>query len=296
MRSEVVKRPSKWWADPLSWVELFALSNIAFLAVDIGLAHAVNNFANPAEYVPIVFSIAAPLILVGVMAAGGIRPLLSSEGSLSQKLGRRLGLLIGWCSMAVGVAGFLLHLNSSFFVEQSIKNLVYCAPFVAPLAYTGIGLLLILNRMIDSRTLEWARWVILLALGGFAGNYVLTLTDHAQNGFFRSTEWIGVVASAWAVSSLVAVLVVYDNRPLLGLTLGAMISQIAVGLLGSYFHIAADYQAETQSLWSRILYGAPVFAPMLFADLAILGMLSLWALALVCPPLHISESQPSTTK
>ena len=111
---------------------------------------------------------------------------------------RSIGLTVGWGSVAVGIAGVLFHLDSAFFEEQTLKNLVYTAPFAAPLAYTGIGLLLLLNRMIDSRTIEWARWVVLLAMGGFAGNFVLTLADHAQNGFFRPSEWIGVVAKTWA--------------------------------------------------------------------------------------------------
>ena len=50
--------------------------------------------------------------------------------------------------MVVGVAGLVLHLDSHFFAEQTIKNLVYTAPFAAPLVYAGVGLLLILNRMV----------------------------------------------------------------------------------------------------------------------------------------------------
>jgi hypothetical protein len=41
-----------------------------------------------------------------------------------------------------------------------------------------------MNRMVAAGTVEWGRWVLLLALGGFAGNLVLSLCDHAQNGFF----------------------------------------------------------------------------------------------------------------
>ena len=134
----------------------------------------------------------------------------------------------------------MFHLDSAFFEEQTLKNLVYTAPFAAPLSYAGVGLLLILDRTTDARSVEWARWVVLLALGGFVGNFVLTLADHAQNGFFRPSEWVGVVASAWAVSSLCAVLVVYDNRPLVGLTLAVMAAQVVVGLLGFYLHVAAD--------------------------------------------------------
>ena len=271
--------PGRWWLDPPAWVEMFALSNIAFLAVDVGLAHAVNRFAHPAEYVPVGFSLVAPVVLVATMFLGGLRPPLAGEPSGTRRLARGLGLVVGWGSVAVGIAGVLFHLDSAFFEEQTLKNLVYTAPFAAPLAYTGIGLLLLLDRMVDSRTIEWARWVILLAMGGFAGNFVLTLADHAQNGFFRPSEWAGVVASAWAVSSLFAVFVVHDNRQLLGLTLAVMAAQVGVGLLGFFLHVSADLNSTAGPLWDRFLYGAPLFAPLLFADLAMLAALALWGIA-----------------
>jgi hypothetical protein len=87
--------PIKWWGDPLAWVELFALSNVAFLAADIALAHAVNAFAHPAEYVPVAFSLVAPAVLVAAMALGGLRPALAGGDSSARRLARGLGLAVG---------------------------------------------------------------------------------------------------------------------------------------------------------------------------------------------------------
>jgi hypothetical protein len=274
--------------DPLVLVELFAVANIAFLAVDIGIAHAINAFANRAEWVPVAFSLAAAPALLAAMAMGGIRPALAgSEGTgprgMRRRAARWLGLVVGAGSVVVGVAGLLLHLESQFFREATLKNLVYTAPFVAPLAYTGVGLLLLLDRMVDARTIEWARWVALLALGGFVGNFVLCVCDHAQNGFFRPEEWVGVVAAAAATGMLVAVLVVHDNRPLLRLGLVIMLVQAAVGLLGAYWHVRANLDQPMGTPWQKFLYGAPAFAPLLFADLAALAVLALWALARALP-------------
>jgi hypothetical protein len=268
-----------WWADPLAYVELFALGNIGFLAVDIALAHAVNAFAKPAEWVPVNFSVAATAVLAFALFLGGLRPTQAREGTPTQRFARLNGLMVGWGAILVGVAGLLLHLDSAFFEEQTLKNLVYTAPFVAPLAYAGVGLLLLLDRMVDARSVEWARWVLLLSLGGFAGNFALTLADHAQNAFFHATEWIGVVASAFAVSSLCAVLVEYRNRRLIALTALVMAVQVVVGFCGAYLHIMADLHAPAESVWDRFLYGAPLFAPLLFADLATLAALALWALS-----------------
>jgi hypothetical protein len=67
-------------------------------------------------------------------------------------------------------------------------SVIWLAGFAAPLAYTGLGFLLLVNRMVGACTAEWARGVIFLAPGGFFGNFVLSLTDHASNGFFAKTE------------------------------------------------------------------------------------------------------------
>ena len=60
-----------------------------------------------------------------------------------------LGYLVGWLAVLVGLTGVILHLESHFFYERTLRSLTYSAPFAAPLAYTGLGFLLIMNRMVD---------------------------------------------------------------------------------------------------------------------------------------------------
>lgn len=286
------------FADPLVLVELFAVANVAFLAVDIGIAHAINAFEHRAEWVPVAFSLAATPVLLIAMALGGLRPTLPGSEDPGRRGARHraarwLGMLVGAGAVAVGIAGLLLHLESQFFREATLKSLVYTAPFVAPLAYTGVGLLLLLDRMVDARTVEWARWVVLLALGGFVGNFVLCVCDHAQNGFFRPEEWTGVVAAAAATGTLAAVLVVPDNRPLLRLGFAVMLGQVAVGLLGASWHVRANLDQPLGTPWQKFLYGAPAFAPLLFADLAMLAVLALWALARAEPGAAPDVARPA---
>ena len=177
--------PNKWYREYYLLLEAFVIVNLGFLSLDIYLAHSINRFHHEAEYIPLWFSLVSPpLLLVGL--------LLGQRFGLTA-LWRDVGHLVGWCSIAIGLIGVVLHLDSRFFEERTIQSLVYSAPFAAPLAYTGLGLLLVMNRMVDRHSEEWARWVLLLGLGGIVGNFIFSLTDHAQNGFYHGTEWIPVV-------------------------------------------------------------------------------------------------------
>jgi ABC-type spermidine/putrescine transport system permease subunit II len=93
-------------------------------------------------------------------------------------------------AIVAGVTGMVLHLKSAFFQEQTLGTLVYSAPFIAPLAYVGVGLLLLLVRLEAPESPAFGWWIVLLALGGFVGNLGMSLLDHAQNGLFRWTEWV----------------------------------------------------------------------------------------------------------
>src|SRR6185295_4115205 len=116
----------------------------------------------------------------------------------------------------------------------------YAAPFAAPLAYTGLGLLLIVNRMVKADDVEWAQWVLFLTLGGFVGNFVFSLTDHAQNGFFNPIEWVPVVASAVAIGFLLVPFLVRTTPAYLKLCVAVLVGEAVVGLAGFALHLAAD--------------------------------------------------------
>ncbi len=268
--------PRLWWAhDPQLWIELFVTANLAILAADIYIAHSVNNFRKTAEYIPLYFSLAAPPVL-GVVTA------LCWVWSL-QKLWRIVGYFVGGVSVAVGLAGVLFHLESRFFVDHTLKSLTYAAPFAAPLAYTGLGFLLLLNRMLTPRSHDWAHWVIVMALGGFLGNFVLSLTDHAENGFFLRTEWIPVVSSAFAVGFLVVPLFLPVTRRFLDLCLLVMMGQAFVGVLGFWFHIRANLVEPGYSVFDKLVNGAPPLAPLLFPNLVALAWVGIWALVPYLP-------------
>jgi hypothetical protein len=257
-----------WEADHQLWIEAFVLFNFAALIADIFLAHSENQFRRQTEYVPLVFSIAATAALAVIVP---LRRRLPAAW-------RDVGHLVGWLSVIIGLAGVILHLDSQFFYERTLRSLTYAAPFAAPLAYVGLGLLLIANRLVDPDTTEWPRWMLLLALGGFIGNFVFSLTDHAMNGFFNAVEWVPVVSSACAIGALLVPFVMEVDPSYLQLCAAVLGVQGLVGVAGFAFHLAADLRQPGASWLERILTGAPPMAPLLFPNLVVLGWIALWVM------------------
>ena len=251
------------------WLEGFVLFNFLCLTGDIVLAHASNSFRNRWEYLPVWFSPAAAAILAWALVSRLCRSYL--------KLWSRLGTAIACLSIAVGIAGVVFHLDSHFFYERTIRSLTYAAPFAAPLAYMGLGSLLLMNRSVSASTSEWAKWVLFFATGGFAGNFALSLTDHAANGFFQWSEWIPVVSSALAVGSFVVFFVQDPPRNYLKWCVAILLLQVVVGGAGFVLHLLADFHGPSRRLFINVISGAPPFAPLLLPNLAILGFLGLLA-------------------
>jgi hypothetical protein len=261
-------RLRRWAGEYVLWIEVFVLGNLAFLALDIYLAHSENGFLRRAEYVPLFFSLAAPALLTIA--------LLAREFWARPRLWSWIGYAVGWVSIGLGLGGVIYHLDSQFFYERTIRSLTYAAPFAAPLAYTGVGMLLLLNRMAPLPLEQWARWIVFLSLGGFFGNFVLSLTDHAENGFFHWTEWMPVAGSSFAVAFLAVFFFVPVTRRYLKVCAVVLAVQAVVGLVGFTLHALADLHGVSRSFFQNVVDGAPPFAPLLFPNLMVLAVIGLW--------------------
>jgi len=268
--------PPTWLVDSAFLLEAFITINLAFLALDIYVAHSMNEFRHWAEWIPFYFSISSAIAMAIVTWRAAERDTTALSRRIMTGTGRWVGLTIGWASIAIGIAGLLWHLQSTFFRAATLKNLVYSAPFIAPLAYTGIGLLLLTNRTIHHRTRSWNRWVLFLAWAGFLGNFGLSLLDHAQNGFFFPSEWIPVGVSALAVGFLAVLILREPDQLVIRTTLGILILQVMTGILGLGLHLRPLLDFSTAPLFDRIVHGAPVFAPLLFVNLALLAGIGVW--------------------
>jgi hypothetical protein len=262
----MAERSNAWWMAPQMWVELFAVANIGFLTFDIYLAHSVNQFRDRAEYIPLIFSATAPVVLViGLFLRGR-----------SLRAWKWCGYVVGALAVLVGLTGVVLHLESHFFYERTIRSLTYSAPFAAPLAYTGLGFLLIMNRMVDAESREWAQWVMLFTLGGFVGNFIFSLADHAANGFFFKMEWVPVFASAIAVGFLTVPLVKQVERRFIDLVGLVLLLEAVIGVWGFVLHATGNLGGPSVHAFDNFVYGAPPMAPLLFPNLMVLGMIAVW--------------------
>jgi hypothetical protein len=132
--------------------------------------------------------------------------------------------------------------------------------------------------MLDADAREWAQWMLLFTLGGFFGNFVFSLTDHAANGFFNHVEWVSVIARAFAVGFLLVPLVSEVPREFFSLGIGILLLEAVVGVWGFLLHTSANLHGPSTRPFDNFVYGAAPLAPLLFPNLAILGLIALWRL------------------
>jgi hypothetical protein len=110
------------------------------------------------------------------------------------------------------------------------------------------------------------------------GNFVFSLTDHAQNGFFNRAEWIPVVSSALAIGLLIVPFISEVTSSYLWLCAGGLGLQALVGVAGFLLHARATVDRPATTLFERIIDGPPALAPLLFPNLVVLGCIALAAM------------------
>src|SRR5262249_53329513 len=129
-----------------------------------------------------------------------------------------------------------------------------------------------------SESIEWARWILLFTMGGFIGNFVFSLADHAGNGFFFEVEWVPVASSAVAIGFLSVPLLIQVSRLFVDTTAAILVVEAGVGLWGFALHTMGNLQGPSIRAFDNFVYGAPPMAPLLFPNLMVLGFIGLWQL------------------
>lgn len=267
---------------------LMAALNELFLGVDIFLAHNLSGTITQREWIPIIFGPVAGLLLLmaGVLALR------------RRRLATLLATLVFISSIIVGLVGAYFHLVRAILPfgpvgeRISIDLLVWAPPILGPLTFSLIGVLGIsaawLEETPDSGILvltekrrlrlplsKTRAYVYLVSLGILA-TLISSVLDHARTPF--ENPWLWLPTTIGVFGAIVAVALGSISKPTkkdLMAYSGGMIALIVVGIIGLILHIGEDLTTGGEVVPERFLRGAPFLAPMLFANMGTLGLISL---------------------
>ncbi len=285
---------TKRWKLPLSrdqLVLLLAAFNEIMLGVETYLSHLISGTIVTREWIPILFGPAAGvlLLLAGLLAFR------------KRALASALATLVLLASMAVGVLGAYFHFVRAILPYApageriSLPLLMWAPPILGPLAFAGIGLLgisaawremppesgiLMLPGGIRLKMPypKTRAYLFMVALGALT-TMISSVFDHARTGFANPWLWVPTLAGVFATVVTAALAALPDPAPgEVRVYAFSMALLILTGLLGVVFHFQADVLARGGIVAERFLRGAPILAPMLFADVG------LWGLIVILPP------------
>ncbi len=193
--------------------------------------------------------------------------------------------------IGVGVLGMAFHLSAAIAPAgaASWAWIVFSAPVLAPLSFAGVslvglvtaaredppgsGLLWFTDQIRLRAPINKTRhllWLLGLGLLGAAG---ASFIDHAQYGY-TLYKWIPVVFGLFATFVTLGFALASRTGPAdQVIYLWTMLASMLVGVLGFGFHLSRDMADTGAITFQRMQTFAPIAAPMLFADLGLLGLL-----------------------
>jgi hypothetical protein len=251
--------------------QLFIILNELLLGVETGLAHISNGTLRPYEWVPILFG---PLAACGLtIAYVGLRRARAWAPWLM------VVLLLG--SIGVGAMGTYLHVARSLrpFAlpgeRLTLELIVWGVPLLAPPSFALVGVLGLVT-LAHLPTEQKSVLYFLLSSMGVAIAAVSGVIDHLRGGFANPWLWIPTVTGIFGVIVAFALSLVHTRTrgDLVVYGLG-MLALIVVGPLGVALHIRHDLGVGNAIVIERFLRYAPVLAPMVFANMGLMGLLAL---------------------
>lgn len=259
---------------------LMVAMNMGSTGLDVYLAHSIGTVQNAFMHIPILY---APL---GVTTAAllGLSP-------------RRPPLLV-WAHIAVmlmgitvGIVGFAFHLRTVMLPSGEFiwGGLIFSAPVLAALAFSGIsglGICAAIEEVSPGRYLLPGLLEVSVGLTkrqlyfqfigfGVTAATISAAIEHAQEGYLSWTMWLPVAAGGLCAGALIGHSL--RREPPLGELLavaGAALLAVPLGILGFAFHASFDAAATGTISLERMVHGAPLFAPLLFADLGMLALIA----------------------
>ncbi len=270
------------------FILLLAAFNFLVLGVDTYLAHDVNGAVRGNMWIPIFFGPAAGMVL---LAAG----LVAVRRRMAANL---IATLVFLASMVIAVLGSFFHLYRGLLPDapagQTVTAIlfVYAPPLLSPATFALVGLLVFSAaweeaptgsgsiRLFGQRqvTMPYPKTQAYFLMTGMfiLATVISSVLDHARTNFVNPWLWLPTFAGMFAVVVCCAmgVLARFTKADLVTY-LAAMLLLVAVGLVGAILHLERNLTESGTLLGERFLRGAPMLAPLLFANMGLLGLLVL---------------------
>jgi glucan phosphoethanolaminetransferase (alkaline phosphatase superfamily) len=268
---------------------LMAAVNAFFLAFDHYLAHNTSGTIVGREWIPIFFEpIAGVLLLLAGLIALRHRPLATVIGSVA--------LL---ASIGVGFLGAYYHLLRAILISApagewiQLGFLVWAPPILGPLFLAFVGmvgisavwiedppgsgvLLLLAGRKLRMPYSKTRAYFLLIGLGILATT-LSSVLDHARTHFQNPWQWVPTAAGVFGTVVAVTMGALEKRRRFDLLTyVATMLLLMLVGAVGAVLHIESNLSVGGAIVVERFIRGAPLMAPLLFANMGLLGLLVLF--------------------
>ncbi len=267
---------------------LMAAINQVFLSVDIYLAHNLNGTIRPREWIPIVFGVVAGALL---LLAGLIALRWRRTASI-------IASLVLIASIIVGLMGAYFHIVRAIRPTAplgeivTIPLLVWAPPIVGPLIFSLVGLWGvsaawvedppdngILKLWGDTRLrlpLSKTRAYLFMVSLGTLATLLSSVLDHGRAQFENPWLWPPIAVGVFAtVVAFGLAAIDWPTRGDVGIYFLAMVLLLLVGVVGFVLHIQFDLTTQNAIVPERFLRGAPFLAPMLFANMGMVGLIAI---------------------
>ncbi len=257
---------------------------------EVAYEHYRGSYSNPVMY--------SPVLLSGLLSAAGV------AGFFSRRMARTFLRYTSWITLADGLIGFGFHIRGIARKpggwRMPIVNLVMGPPMFAPLlfgtsAYLGV-IASYLQREEDhgwkGRTIEAVSTLrkqdfredirigrfqkhlcVVTAIGTLASG-AEAWYSHYKNNFKYKVQWSPILLTPLLAGAALASL---SSKRVANTLLPAAAGLAMVnGMIGTGYHIRGILRrpgGKKKPLYN-ILYGPPIFAPMLFAACGMLGMMA----------------------
>jgi hypothetical protein len=266
---------------------LMTAINEIFLSVDIYLAHSISGSILREEWIPIYFGVSAGLLLLlaGLIAFRN-RPLATVMANL---------VLVG--SVIVGLAGVYFHLRRANLLGgpvegESVSLLVWAPPFLGPFIFSLMGVLGISAawiedppdsgrlRLLGSRHVQMPysktrAYFLIVGIGSLV-TVISSVLDHSRLNFENPFVWLPMTIGVFGTVAAVTMgFLARPTRTDLTTYTAAMLMMIGVGVVGFLLHANTNLIAQGTVIVERFIRGSPLLAPLLFANMGLLGLLVL---------------------